>query len=252
MQRFLLGIALYVAACIVIIIAIIFHGDGPHPRVIALYPRSGDRFFPGGLVEITFSQPMNEFSVERALEVSPGSQGQGAWFGNTLNIQPISDWRPDTTYHIRLVGKVTDNQGRPLTTPYSFWFRVYRVRKAGFCSSAGITTVCDETGGARRPLLHPPGPVLSYSLSPDGGFLAYTRRDRSGEPHLFILNLDSGRSIQVNRSTRYADSRPNWLPGYAAAVSYVRRPVLRRRGKLTLGPPQHWEVQTDGSGNSRL
>lgn len=252
MQRFLLGIGIYVTACLVVIVAIIAHGDGPHPRVVGLYPHNGDRYFPGGLAQITFSQPTNQYSVERALEVTPGSQGQGAWFGNTLNIQPLADWLPNTTYHVRLVGKVTDDQGRPLKTPVSFWFRVYRVKQVGPCSAAGVQTICDETGGSRRLLLHPSQPVLMYALAPDGAFLAYTRRDRSGVPHLFILNLDSGRSIQATHGRRYADSRPHWLPGYAGAVSYTRRPVSAAAGRITLGRPQEWEVQTDGSSNSRL
>jgi hypothetical protein len=252
MGRFLVATGLYIAVCLAIVVAIILHGDGPHPNVIDLYPHSGDRYFPGGLVEITFSQAMNEYSVERALEVSPGSEGQGAWFGNTLNIQPMADWKPDTTYHIRLVGKVTDSEGRPLRTPVSFWFRVYRVEKTAFCSVNGTRSVCDTTGSAPRPLLHPLHPVLSYALSPDGAFLAYTRRDGSGTPHLFILSLDSGRSLQVTHGTAYADSRPHWLPGYAGAVTYRRRPVIRTGGKAWAGRPQEWEVQTDGSSNSRL
>jgi hypothetical protein len=231
---------------------IIVHGDGPHPRVVALYPHNGDRYFPGGLVQITFSQPMNEYSVERAVEVTPGSQGQGAWFGNTLNLQPIGDWRPNATYHVRLVGKVTDDQGRPLVTPFSFWFRVHRVQKLGSCTVAGVRTICDETGGLRRPLLNPPQPILAYALSPDSAFIAYIRRDRSRVPHLFVLNIDAGRSRQINRGTGYADAQPRWLPGYAAAVTYERRPLIRVGPRLTAGRPQEWEVQTDGSSNIRL
>lgn len=252
MKRFHLAVGIYLIACLAVVIVIILHGDGPHPRIIALYPHSGDRYFPGGLLEITFSQPMNQYSVERGLEVTPGSEGQGAWFGNTLNLKPLGDWRTDTTYHIRLVGKVTDDEGRPLETPVAFWFRVHRVTKVGLCRSRGIETVCDETRGARRPLLHPHSSVASAALSPDNDFLAYIRRDASGLPHLFILSIDTGRSVQVTHGNRYADSQPHWLPGYNTAVSYQRRLVVVHGTSRTLGHPQEWEVQTDGTGNSKL
>ena len=131
MRRFTLGVAGYILFCLVAAVVIVLRGDGPSPRIVSLYPFDGDRYWPGGTAQITFSHSMDEGSVERALQVSPGSQGQGAWYGNTLNLQPVGDWRPGTTYHVELVGKVVDTEGRSLHTPLSFWFRVHHVEVTG-------------------------------------------------------------------------------------------------------------------------
>lgn len=252
MHRFALAAAAYIAACLLAIAVIVIRGDGPHPRVVSIYPGNGDRFWPGGLAQITFSQSMDESSVERALEVSPGGQGQGAWYGNTLNLQPLGDWKPNVTYHVSLQGTVIDDQGRPLHTPISFSFRVHHVGRIGFCSVGGLRNVCEKTPSGDRPLTQSPQPILQYALSPDATMLAYTRRDASGLPHLFLLQLDGTGTQQLTTGNAYADSNPFWTPGDNQDVSYRRRPVTRLGARLLLGKSQLWNVQTDGSANARL
>jgi Tol biopolymer transport system component len=250
MRRFTILVVTYLVACLIAMALIVIRGDGPHPQIVAVYPPNGDRYFPGGIVAITFNQTMDHASVDRALQVSPGSQGQGAWYGNTLNLQPVGDWRPNVTYRVSLTGQVADTEGRPLHTPVSFWFRVHHVERVGFCAVEGVRNVCDETDAAPRPLTRSPQPVLQYALSPDGSMLAYTRRDGTELPHLFIVNADGTGALQLSKGTRYADSSPSWTAGDENFVSYLRRPVLRGGAHPHLGKAQLWSVQTDGSENS--
>lgn len=250
MRRFTIAVLSYVVLCLAALTAIVLHGDGPHPRIVAIYPANGDRYWPGGGAEIAFSQPMNQTSVESALQVSPGAQGEGAWYGNTLNIQPNGDWRPNVTYHVQLTGKVTDTLGRPLHTPFSFWFRVHHVQQLTFCTVRGVRNVCERQG--ERPLTHSSTPVGSYALSSDGSMLAYTRPDRSGLPHLFVVSVDGTGARQLTFGTRYADSAPFWAIDDTNDVSYYRRPVLSRGAHPRLGTRQLWNIQTDGSQNARL
>jgi hypothetical protein len=258
MRRFSLAVAGYVIACLLAISVIILRGDGPHPRIIGVYPPNGDRYFPGGLAEITFSQPMDDASVERALQVSPGSQGQGAWYGTTLNLQPLGDWMPNTTYHIRLTGQVTDTEGRPLRTPVSFSFRVHHLARLTLCTMRGIHSVCERTGHIRRLVFSSPEPVKQFALSPDGSMIAYTRRDRSGLPHLFLINADGTQNIQLTRGREYADSNPYWNQSDTTSVNYYRRRVTWLRGTQSssghphLGKARLWNVGIDGSLNSPL
>lgn len=252
MDRFLAAAVVYVAVCLVAIAAILIHGDGPHPHIIGLYPPNGDRFWPGGAAQITFSQPMDQASVERGLQVTPGTQGQGAWYGTTLNLQPPGDWRPNVTYHLTLTGTITDEVGRPLRTPVSFWFRVHHVGHLHFCSVTGIRNVCERTGSAERPLTRARSPVLQYALSPDHSLLAYTRRDGSGLPHLFLVSSDGTGTQQLTSGSAYADSDPFWAPTDTSSVSYYRRPVIRHGSRVRLGRRRLWNVQTDGSGNGPL
>ena len=254
MRRFTLGVAVYLAICLVAIAAIVIRGDGPHPRVVSLYPPPGDLYWPGGAAQITFSQAMDQASVERALQVTPATEGQGAWFGTTLNLQPLGDWKPNVTYHLTLTGTITDQEGRPLRTPISFWFRVHHVQQLAFCSVRGIRNVCERSGvhGGERPLTRAPHPVLQYALSPDTSMLAYIQRDASGLPHLFIMQVDGTGTQQLTFGSAYADAGPSWSPGDNSDITYQRRPVIRQGGHVALGKAELWNVQVDGSDNARL
>lgn len=255
MRRFSLVVTGYILACLIAIVVIILRGDGPHPHIVALYPPNGDRYFPGGPAQITFSQPMNQASVERAVQVSPGAQGQGAWFGNTLNLQPVGDWKPNVTYHVELKGTVTDGQGRPLHTPVSFWFQVHHLGRLTFCSVRGVREVCERRGARLRLVFWSPEPVERYAVSDDASLIAYTRRDGSGLPHLFVINADGTQNTQLTRGNRYADTNPSWNRGDESTIYYDRSPVARqdtrsggRRPRLLRAQP--WSVSIDGSNNS--
>jgi hypothetical protein len=248
MRRFVLGVALYAVACLVAVAVILIRGEGPHPRIVALYPTAGDRYWPGGAAQITFSHAMDQGSVERALQVSPDTEGQAAWFGNTLNLQPVGDWKPDVTYHVLLTGTVADGQGRTLHTPFTWWFRVHHIGRLALCRVAGVRNVCEP--GAGRALTHSPWPVSQYALSPDGTLLAYIRpAGASHLRHLFIVRADGTGTKQLTSGTTYADGDPTWAAGDNSSVTYHRRHVL---GGGRLGPVETWNINVDGSNNARL
>ncbi|GAC1465562.1 MAG: hypothetical protein PVSMB7_10010 [Chloroflexota bacterium] len=249
MHRFTLAVTAYVLLCCAVTAIIVIRGDGPHPRLASIYPFNGDRFFPGGPVQLTFTASMDQTSVERALQVSPGTQGQGQWYGTTLNLQPVGDWKPNITYRVQLLGSVVDTEGRPLHTPVSFWFRVHHVGHLVLCPVQRTRTVCERTATGDRPLFIPPTPIREFSLSPDGSTIAYTRTDRSRLPHLFLINADGTQNIQLTFGTGYADSRPYWSIGDAASVNYNRQRVTVHGGGARYGPARLWNIGTDGANN---
>jgi len=251
-RRFVLLASLYSLVCCLVAIAIVLHGDGPRPRIVALYPRSGDRFWPGGIAEITFSQPMDHASVQRALQVSIPGQGQEIWYGNTLNLQPLGNWRPNAIYRIRLVGKVTDTEGRPLRTPVNYWFRVHVVGHLGYCRLRGVRNVCELGSLAGRAITSSPRRVGDYALSPDGTTVAYTSPDPLGVSHLHVIQTDGTGDLTITRGEAYSDSRPFWASGDSTNVSYYRRKVLTLRPFPRLGRAEIWNVNTDGTGNARV
>lgn len=252
MRNFYLGVVAYCLVCVVAAGVIVLRGDGPHPRVIGLYPANADRYWPGGTAQITFSQAMNQSSVERALQVSPGAQGQGVWYGNTLNVQPVGDWKPNVTYHLVLRGSVVDDLGRPLHTPVAFWFHVHHVGKLEFCRVSGVKNVCERVGNHDRALTHASQPVSAFALSPDGSLLAYIHRDGSGLPHLFVIGVDGTLGRRLTTGHAYLDSDPSWIPGDSSSITYLRRPIHSNEGRQKPIRAQTWNVQTDGSSNSRL
>jgi len=240
---------MYIALCLVVVGVIVVRGDGPPPRILAFYPTNGDRYFPGGDVQIEFSHPMNQSTVQRGLQVAPGGEGQAAWYGNTLNLQPVGDWKAGVTYRIKLIGKVTDDLGRPLKTPVSFWFHVFHVGRIVYCQVNGVRNICTPNGTQMHPLTHAPTPVLQYAVSEDRSMLAFIRRDKSGLPHLFVEQTDGSDLKQLTFGRSYADSDPTWVISDDINVTYHRRPV---EANGTLGRAQVWNVNIDGSDNAKL
>ena len=251
-RTFRLAVLTYCLLCLAAAAAIVLRGDGPRPAVVGLYPFSGDRFWPGGTAQITFSQAMNHSSVERALQVSPGEEGQGVWYGNTLNLQPVGDWKTNTTYHLLLRGAVVDEGGRPLRTPLAFWFRVHHVGRLAFCPVDGVRNVCERLGAGWRAVTHSPTRVRAFALSPDGTLVAYIRSDPSGLPHLFVIGVDGTEARRLTAGRAYADTAPSWIPGDSSSITYRRRPVRGGTGGRGAAHLQTWTIQIDGSSNSRL
>jgi Tol biopolymer transport system component len=87
-------------------------------------------------------------------------------------------------------------------------------------------------------------------LSPDGSLIAYTRRDRSGLPHLFVVDADGTGNLQLTHGSRYVDSSPSWAPGDSTDITYERQSVRSRSHRLLLGKPRRWSISVDGSGNT--
>jgi hypothetical protein len=219
---------------------------------VAVIPYNGAQRFPGGPMEITFSQPMDTSSVERSLQVSPGAEGQGAWYGNTLNVQPLGDWRPNVLYHVAITGKVTDDERRPLHTPVRFSFRVHHITRLAGCQVSGVRNICDVSPGYHEPLTRSSLPIRDFAMSTDGTQIAYTRADaRQPIYHLFLLDVVSGKSTQLTRGKRFSDANPYWIKDVDTFISYVRQPVSSSTGKARLGKPQVWTIATSGAMNTR-
>jgi hypothetical protein len=163
----------------------------------------------------------------------------------------VGDWRPNVTYRVSLVGKVTDDQGRPLRTPITFSFRVHEIGRLVACSAGGVRTVCQQ-GAPHRSLIPTSVPILTFALSPDHTLIAYTRRDRSGLPHLFVIGTDGTGNRQLTRGRGYADSGPLWTPGDSSDVAYTRRPVTWRGATPHLGKPHLWGITVAGANNGPL
>jgi Bacterial Ig-like domain len=250
-RNFRLGVAGFLTLCLAASAVIVLRGDGPHPRVVAVIPANGAQHFPGGPMEITFSQPMDTASVERSLQVTPGAEGQGAWYGNTLNVQPLGDWRPNVLYHVALTGQVTDDEGRPLHTPVLFSFRVHHITRLKACLVSGVPNICDVSPGYHAPLTRSRVPVGDFAMSTDGTEIAYTESEGPGSIyHLHLLDVTTGKTVQLTHGNRFSDSTPYWVKDVDTFISYQRQPIERINGKPHLGNPQVWTIATSGAMNT--
>jgi outer membrane protein assembly factor BamB len=93
--------------------------EGTPPTVQTISPPDHAFDIPiTSTIRVTFSEPMNQTSVEEAFSISPALQGSILWLGETMEFTPIQELNFETKYEIKistlakdLVGNTLDGNG---------------------------------------------------------------------------------------------------------------------------------------------
>jgi alpha-tubulin suppressor-like RCC1 family protein/photosystem II stability/assembly factor-like uncharacterized protein len=73
-------------------------------------------------VSVTFSEPMNQVSVEGAFSIEPYVGGTHSWSGNTMTFTPSSSYDYSTTYTINITTSAKDLAGNSLESTFAWNF----------------------------------------------------------------------------------------------------------------------------------
>lgn len=94
----------------------------PPPGLAAINPHGTDIPLREPLV-LTFTQPMDQSSVEAARTLTPEQTGEWRWSDEkTLTFTPKDTWLPGTTYQVDISRAARNTVGEPLTDPISHTF----------------------------------------------------------------------------------------------------------------------------------
>jgi len=97
--------------------------DVTPPEVVTVFPEPGAEEVPSHTaISVTFSEPMDRSSVERAFSISPEVSGKLGWEGNTLTFTPDNRLSYLITYHVVISTEARDRAGNALPEPYSWTF----------------------------------------------------------------------------------------------------------------------------------
>ncbi len=114
------------------------------PVVLSFSPAEGEEVKVDTPITITFSQPMDKESVEKALTITPQVKGTISWSKNTLVFRPEGGWARDTLYRVRLGVEAKSSAGLFLSRPLEFSFssagylEVSAVQPAPGSTSVGV------------------------------------------------------------------------------------------------------------------
>jgi uncharacterized protein YkwD len=96
----------------------------PLPEIVPLAPAAFTSTIAADLeldapVELAFSGPMDQRSVEAALEVSPRTDVRLSWdpTGSRVTVTPAGRWRPATYYTVTVKPGALGDSGRPMAVP---------------------------------------------------------------------------------------------------------------------------------------
>jgi len=93
------------------------------PTVILVNPSDyATEIAVSSAVLLTFSEGMNESSVQSAFSISPSVSGNVDWTGNTMTFTPNSELSTDTTYTCTVGTGATDLAGNPMAAEYTSSF----------------------------------------------------------------------------------------------------------------------------------
>ncbi|MBI5379301.1 MAG: Ig-like domain-containing protein [Nitrospirae bacterium] len=100
--------------------------DTEPPRVVSTSPKDGEMLFAQMFqypipISVTFSEPMDQKSVEEAFQIDPPEQGTVAWSGNSVTFTP-STWSLSFQTTVTVGTGAKDQAGNPLAAPFTFSF----------------------------------------------------------------------------------------------------------------------------------
>jgi TolB protein len=169
--------------------------NGANPRVlIRSRPYAGDyespQFSPDGsrFVYVRSNSPLAKPALTHALFVARADgSGQRRLTPWSLDAGDNPDWSPN---------------GRLI---------LFRSHESGATQSQ-IYVVRPDGSGLRPLTRFKPGTtVLSYSFSPDGKWITFSKSGRGGEPDVFVMRANGSQIRPVTRSALW-DSAPDWGP----------------------------------------
>ena len=83
---------------------------------------TGTDVYIGSVINVTFSEAMNQSSVQSAFQIDPSITGTISWNGNTMTFTPLLDLAYNRTYNITVGTGAMDMAGNNMATPYKWNF----------------------------------------------------------------------------------------------------------------------------------
>jgi len=132
--------SLYKTVALIALLGLLLGACGPRPTpspptytppppgavpvvVIQRTPERGEELPPDGAIELVFDRPMDQASVEQALQISPGVKGSFEWADErTVRFKPARDLKRAAEYQVTLGPEARATDGNPLDGAYRFHF----------------------------------------------------------------------------------------------------------------------------------
>jgi hypothetical protein len=102
-----------------------------HDLVASVYPSDGQQDVnTGDRIRIAFRREMNRESIEAALDIEPGMEGEFSWSPKggsgyeQLQFIPEQRWATNTLYRVSIDTSASDTAGIKLSEPYRFSFTI--------------------------------------------------------------------------------------------------------------------------------
>jgi Tol biopolymer transport system component len=236
----------FVAALLVLIVALVLRGDQVGVQVLRTSPPAGaSKVTTRSSLMLTFSEPVLAADVEARLRISPPLSGTWRWNGSSAFFIPTQPLQSDTLYTITLSAGARSEHGRTLLREVSWSFRTSHPRVAYLAPASGVSDLFVQeinTGPEKTPqrLTRESNGVFDYAVSPDGSRIAYSAtRDDSGARDLWLINADGSAREQIVACNEQVCQSPSWSAD-GARIAFERHNLVPGTVGKTPGPARVW------------
>lgn len=193
-------ILLVLLICLVIAILCIF--GWMRPRLVSFSPSPGAEDLPAGTtLEMTFSQPMKQETIQARLVISPTQTGKFTWHEKSFTFTPDHPWPNGATIHIRLEAGGQSAGWLPLPLnekqEWSFTIEEPIILYLFPANSPADLYELQPVSGKIARLTQVEGELLDYSVSSNGLQVYYTVNQGSAGSMLYRLDRSSGQSQEL-------------------------------------------------------
>ncbi len=239
-DRFVLVVLGGLLAAILLVVAL---GDRVGAQVVRVTPADGQTLGAVGRIEIEFSEAMDAATVEPALTVSPATEGDFVWTGNTVRFVPARPFAPGETVEITLASGARSRNGRSVLSSQTW---TYTVRQPLIVYlSAGLETPhelwrIDPTTLERLQLTHSDGRIFDFAAAPDGENLVFSVVNDEAGTDLWIVDRDGTQARILLNCGPDLCSGSAWSPD-GQRIAFSREPAGLAPGSPK-GPPRVWTL----------
>ena len=156
--------------------------------IAEVHPTPGASLSAFGWVGVSFSEPMDESSVQEAFSLSPQVKGVTLWLENTFWFRPIQPFEQDTRYTAQLAGAMITAQGETHTVKQSWEFSIRKPLIVYL--SGGEVWRMKRDGSELLQLSQSDGTVIEFSPEHSGEWIAYITHNNDGDQALWVMDRE--------------------------------------------------------------
>lgn len=196
-------------------------------------------------LSIAFSENMNRESAQTRFRTEPALVGAFRWNGRQMLFQPSTALMPGQTYMAILEAGATSDNGRAVLDEYRYSFTIRTPRVAYLFPSTTFPQnvwIADPTDPASaQQLTFSPTTVYDFSVSPDGGRIAFSEKNSNGTSNIKLLDLETGGLVQLTNCPDSDCTTPVWRPD-GQVIAYERVDFNTDLNAVGQSPTRIWLI----------